>query len=213
MRKINLDFVLPLFIYFWTAYTCYTIIITIYDFSHMKHLSWMSAENQTGVYSSRRSTTVTYNFIKDDIRISRKYPGIVEGFNTWVWGIDKKNDKVNISFYLREKDYNRVKNKEIKHRKDIFGGKLKEIEPIPFFGLREIGSNSSNFLLWTDIWKFNYKWWIFLVFLLIPGLLVFLIKKMGIVKDIESKKKSNLTKINDYIFWTLSIINIINLFI
>lgn len=179
----------------------------------MKHVSWMSAENQTEVYSSRRSTTVTYNFIKNDIRISRKYPGIVEGLNSWLWRIDKKNDKANISFYLKEKDYNKIKNKEIKHRQDILGGRLNEIESIPFFGLRKIGTNSSGFLLWTDIWKFNYKWWVFLVFLLIPGMLVFLIKKLRIIEVVETKKKSKLDRINDYIFWILLVINIINLFI
>ncbi len=105
---------------------------------NIKYLAWEHAENQSTVYSSRRSTTVTYNFVKDNIRISRKYPGILEGINTWMWGIDKKAPVKNISFYIREKDDEKIKNNQIHHKKNILGNKLNEIEPIPFFGLRTI---------------------------------------------------------------------------
>lgn len=213
MKKVNFDFLLPLFIYFWVIYTFYTILITVNDFSYLKPLAWKQAENQSSVYSSRRSTTVTYNFVKDDIRISRKYPGIFEGINTWMWDINKEERNLDISFYIRQKDFIKIENNEIKHRKDIFGGELNELEPIPFFGLRKINLKPNRFFLILDIWKYNYKWWVFLFFLVVPNLLIFLIKKIRMVEVIETENKSKFTKINDCIFWTLSVINIINFLI
>lgn len=212
MRKLNLDFLLPLFIYFWVLYTFYTIAVSLYDFSHIKYITWKQAENQSSVYSSRRSTTVTYNFVKDNVRISRKYPGILEGVNTWIWGINKEDQKLDISFFIREKDYMKIKNNEIVYRKDIFGGKLNELESIPFFGLRNINVKANEITLLSDIWKYNYHWWVFLIFLLVPQLLKFLAKKIGF-NTTETENKSKFTKMNDYIFWILSIINIINLII
>ncbi|WP_370900668.1 hypothetical protein [Chryseobacterium gossypii] len=97
----------------------------------MKHKYWTQAENQTQVYSSRRSTTVTYNFVKDGVRISRKYPGIFEGLNTWFWGIDKKKEKIDISFYIRKKDDDKIKKNEIKFRKDILEGNSKRLSLSP----------------------------------------------------------------------------------
>lgn len=213
MKKVNLDFILPLFVYFWALYACYTIMLTCYDFSSMKHIEWTNAENHTVVYASLRSTTVTYNFVKDKIRISRQYPGIIEGLNTWLWGIDKKSRKLDISFYLRESDYNRIKKKEIKQKQDIFGGKVNEMEAFPFFGLSKITFRSNAFLRWTDLWKYNYKWWIFSFFLLAPGLIVFLIKKLNKVEVVETVTPSKSSKIHDYVFWTLAGINLFNLFI
>ena len=42
-------------------------------------------------------------------------------------------------------------------RHENFGGKLKEIEPIPYLGLRGMDSESNKFLLISDIWKYNYS--------------------------------------------------------
>ncbi|NIF07519.1 hypothetical protein F3J23_19025 [Chryseobacterium sp. Tr-659] len=213
MKRLNLDFLLSFFIYCWVLYTLYTVIISFYDLSHIKHITWKQAENQSTVYSSRRSTTVTYNFVKDNIRISRKYPGIFEGINTWMWGINKDDDKVDIAFYIREKDNERIEKHEIKHRRDIFGGELNELESIPFFGLRKIDVKINRFFLLSDIWKYNYRWWVFLIFLLTPHLLILLAKKTGLFQVDETENKLKHTGINDYIFWTLSIINIINFLI
>ncbi|WP_294322610.1 hypothetical protein [uncultured Chryseobacterium sp.] len=213
MKKKNLNFILPLCMYLWGIYTCYTIIITFQEFSYIQKVSWKAAENQIEVYSSRRSTTVTYNFIKDNIRISRTYPGIFEGINTWLRGIDEKKAYVDISFYLRKKDYAKIKSREIGPEKDILGNPLNKNEPVPFFGLRKIGTDSNAFLLWADLWKFNYKWWIFAVFLVAPAILLFLLKKMKITDAGKTDEQDNSGKIHDYIFWTLSAINIINFII
>lgn len=196
--------------YLWGIYTCYTIVITVQDFSQVQKMSWKAAENQTEVYSSRRSTTITYNFVKDSIRVSRTYPGIFEGINTWFWNIDEESSYVNISFYLRKKDYTNIKNRKIKPEKDIFGNPLNKNESVPFFGLRKIGLNSNAFLLWTDLWKFNYKWWIFLVFLVAPAMLLFVLKKTKITDAGKTDEQYKAANIHDYIFWTLSVINIIN---
>ncbi|MGN7866946.1 hypothetical protein [Chryseobacterium sp.] len=212
MRKLNLDFLHPLFIYLWVLYTFYTIAASLYDFSHIKYITWRQAENQSTVYSSRRSTTVTYNFVKDHVRISRVYPGILEGVNTWIWGINKEDQKLDISFYIRDRDYMKIENNEITYRKDIFGGKLNELESIPFFGLRKINVKANKFVLLSDIWKYNYRWWVFLIFLLTPFVLKLLIKKVGF-KTLEIQSELRFTKLNDYIFWILSFINIINFII
>lgn len=212
MKKLNLDFLYSFSVYLWIAYASLTILITFTDFSKIKKISWKQAENQSTVYSSRRSTTVTYNFVKDNVRISRKYPGILEGLNTWLWNINKKDRKLDISFYVREKDYKRILKNEIEHRKDLFGEELNEIESIPFFGLRNISVDSNKFLLILDLWKFNYSWWIFIVFLILPGLIIKLIKGTKIVEIVQNIKKPYFSKI-DYIFWVLMVINIVNILI
>lgn len=212
MKKLNLDFLYSFSVYLWIAYASLTILITFTDFSKIKKISWKQAENQSTVYSSRRSTTVTYNFVKDNVRISRKYPGILEGLNTWLWNINKKDRKLDISFYVREKDYKRILKNEIEHRKDLFGEELNEIESIPFFGLRNISVDSNKFLLILDLWKFNYSWWIFIVFLILPGLIIKLIKGTKVVEIVQNIKKPYFSKI-DYIFWVLMVINIVNILI
>lgn len=168
------------------TYFIFSIGLTICDFSTMRRHEWSHAENQSTVYSSRRSTAVTYNFVKDNIRISRKYPGILEGLNTWMWNIDKNISHVDISFYVRNSDYHKILNKEIVYRKDLFGEKLKELVSLPFFGLRTIKADSSKTLLFLDIWKFNYSiLFAFLIFVL-PYFLVFSFEKlpkMNIEKD------------------------------
>ncbi len=131
MNKINTAKFHIITLYFCLIYFLYSIGLTAYDFFHLKHKYWTQAENQTQVYSSRRSTTVTYNFVKDGVRISRKYPGIFEGLNTWFWGIDKKKEKIDISFYIRKKDDDKIKKNEIKFRKDILEGNSKRLSLSP----------------------------------------------------------------------------------
>lgn len=133
------------------AYLIFSIGLTIYYFSTLGRHEWNHAENQSTVYSSRRSTTVTYNFVKDNIRISRKYPGILEGLNTWMWNIDKNSSHLDISFYGRNNGRQKILNKEIVYKKDIFGGTLNELVSLPFFGLRTIKGGSSKILLFLGI--------------------------------------------------------------
>lgn len=192
-------------------YFIYSIIISAGDFVNIKYLAWEHAENQSTVYSSRRSTTVTYNFVKDNIRISRKYPGILEGINTWMWGIDKKAPVQNISFYIREKDDEKIKNNQIQHKKDILGNKLNEIEPIPFFGLRTIHSESNTFLLFLDIWKYNYSILIALILLILPYLLFFILKRIFKMSIDKNQDKNLEGKIGGYqiVFFILLVINLI----
>ncbi len=161
------------FIYFF-----YSISLTIYDISHLKYVHWVRAENQSTVYSSRRSTTVTYNFVKNGVRISRKYPGILEGINTWMWGINKSDKTASISFFIKEKDYNKIINNEIRNRRDIFGNKLNELESIPFFGLRMLTRESNTFLLILDIWKYNYSILLAFSLLVLPYVLLFIVKEV-----------------------------------
>ena len=175
-------------------YFIWSVINSIYDFSHLTFLQWKGAQNKTEVYSSRRSTTVTYAYEKEGVRISREYPGLFEGINTWLWNIDKKKNKENISFYIRDKDYIKIKNKTIKYRKDIFGNNLKEKESVPFFGLRKINSRSNKIMLFCDIWKYNFSIISSLIIILFPYILIFLLKKIfkkniKISDNIELQKK------------------------
>jgi hypothetical protein len=203
-------------IYLFTLFLCllyfiYSIIISTYDFVNNKHQNWEQAENQSTVYSSRRSTTVTYNFVKDNVRISRKYPGILEGINTWMWGIDKKAPRQNISFYIREKDDQKVKNNQIQHKTDVLGNKLNEIEPIPFFGLRNGNSESNPFLLMLDIWKYNYSILFAFILLILPYLLFFIFKSIFKVPIEKNQDKNLERKIGGYqiVFFILLVINLI----
>jgi len=203
-------------IYFITLFVCllyfiYSLLISAYDFVNIKHEKWQNAENQSTVYSSRRSTTVTYNFVKDNIRISRKYPGILEGINTWMWGIDKKAPVQNISFFIREKDDQKIKNNQIQYKKDILGNKVNEIEPVPFFGLRTMDSESSSFLLLIDIWKYNYSILFAFILLILPYLLFFILKSIFKVPIEKNQDKNLERKIGGYqiVFFILLVINLI----
>ncbi len=192
-------------------YFLFSIIQTIYDVNNLKHEDWKYAENQSTIYSSRRSTTVTYNFIKDGIRITRKYPGILEGLNTWMWDIDKNNKKVDISFFIRNSDYERMFNNKLTNRKDVFGNELNELEGIPFFGLRKINIYSNKLLLTLDIWKYNYNILVALILLILPYLIIFILKKIfrqSIDKNNNTKLES---KIGTYIiiFFMLLFMNLI----
>ncbi|MBP2619649.1 hypothetical protein [Chryseobacterium jejuense] len=187
MKRINTTKFHLFTLYFGLTYFLYSLILTGYDFFHLKHENWLQAENQTTIYSSSRSTTVTYNFVKDEIRISRKYPGIFEGLNTWFWRIDKEKNKIDISFYIRQKDNERINNKEIRHRTDIFGGELNEIEPIPYFGLRKIHLKPNKLLLFLDIWKYNYSILIAFILLVLPYIIIFITKKIFKVSLQEDK--------------------------
>lgn len=198
-------------LFFGVLYFVYSIMISTYDFINIKHEQWVNAENQSTVYSSRRSTTVTYNFVKDHVRISRKYPGILEGINTWMWGIDKKARIQNISFYIRGKDEQRIKYHQIHHRKDILGNKLNEMEAVPFFGLRTINSNASTFLLILDIWKYNYSVLVAFIVLISPYFIFFVRKKI-LKKEVEKNPNNEMEqKIGGYqiLFFILLVINLI----
>jgi len=194
--KIDEDNVFNCCFYIWILYLLYSIILAVYDFSCIKKMDWIQAENQTRVYSSRRSTTVTYSFEKKGIKISRAYPGLIEGLNTWLWGIDKKNRKEDISFFIRYKDFKKIENNQIKNRKDIFGNDLIEKESIPFFGLRKIDSDRNQFILFLDIWKYNYCWIAFLGVVVFPYIGLYALKKMkiNITKNISTAKNDRIWK-------------------
>lgn len=198
-------------LFFCLLYFIYSLIISAYDFVNIKHQKWEHAENQSTVYSSRRSTTVTYNFVKDNVRISRKYPGILEGVNTWLWGIDKKAPLQNISFYIRQKDDQKIKDNKIKRKKDFLGNKLNEIEPIPFFGLRTINSEPNSFLLWLDIWKYNYSILIAFILLILPYIIFFFTKNIIKLSVEKNQDKEIEKKIGGYqiLFFILLVINLI----
>lgn len=192
-------------------YFLFSIIQTIYDINNLKRENWKNAENHSTIYSSRRSTTVTYNFINDNVRVTRKYPGIIEGLNTWMWDFDKSNKKVDISFYIRNSDYERIVNDKLTNRKDMFGNELNELEGIPFFGLRKINIYSNKLLLTLDIWKYNYNILVAFILLILPYFIIFILKKiirLSIDKNNNTKLES---KIGTYIiiFFILLFMNLI----
>ena len=197
----------------WLVYLLYTFIFSIVEFNNLNHIKWTQAENQSNFYSSLRSTTKTYSFAKDNKRISRKFPGLWEGINTLFWGINKDARTIDISFYVFEDDFKYINSKEIKYRKDIFGAKLNELESIPFVGLRDINKKPNIVLLFLDIWKYKYEWWVFIPFLILPQLLLFIFKKLKINILTDSDKSNNLSKTNNYLFLFLILINIINFII
>lgn len=186
------------------------MVSTIIQFNNVHHIKWSKAENHSKFYSSLRSTTKTYSFVKDNKRISRKYPGIWEGVHTWFWGINKDARTVDISFYVFDDDFKDVSNKQIKYRKDVFGGKLNELESIPFMGLRDVNKKPSNISLFLDIWKYKYEWWVFIPFMLLPHFLILIIKKLKINILTSSDKSGKISKINHYLFVFLIIITITN---
>lgn len=194
----------------WGIYLLYTLVSTIIQFNNVHHIKWSQAENHSKFYSSLRSTTKTYSFVKDNKRISRKYPGIWEGVHTWFWGINKDARTVDISFYVFDDDFKDVSNKQIKYRKDVFGGKLNELESIPFMGLRDVNKKPSNISLFLDIWKYKYEWWVFIPFMLLPHFLILIIKKLKINILTSSDKSGKISKINHYLFVFLIIITITN---
>ncbi|MBL1223105.1 hypothetical protein JET18_19835 [Chryseobacterium sp. L7] len=209
VKEFNIQKAIALsgFIYF-----LYSIGLTAYDAFHLKRENWTQAENQSTVYSSRRSTIVTYNFVRNNIRISREYPGILEGINTWMWGINKENDVVDISFFIKEKDYHKIKNNKIRNRHDIFGGKLNELEAIPFFGLREINIESNKFLLILDIWKYNYSILFAFFLIILPYILFFILKKVFKIEIEKNQDKVKQSEIGGYMILSF-IILIINLIV
>jgi len=111
-------------------------------------------------------------------------------------GKDKKNRKEDISFFIRYKDFKKIENNQIKNRKDIFGNDLIEKESIPFFGLRKIDSDRNQFILFLDIWKYNYCWIAFLGVVVFPYIGLYALKKMkiNITKNISTAKNDRIWK-------------------
>ncbi|TWP30808.1 hypothetical protein ETU09_00135 [Apibacter muscae] len=206
-----------LFLYFslgiWYLYFLYTIVLTIYNFNNLIHLNWKQASNQTIVYSSRRSTTISYIFEKESIGISRKYPGLIEGINTWLWGIDKKKYKEDLSFYIRKKDYEKIKNNQLPYKKDILGNNYSEKKNIPFFGLRKIDFYSSKLFLFLDIWKYNYNWLAFIIVVIAPYTLIYLLKKSKLITFFKDETKNKNDKYWNFAFIFLLTITVFNLII
>lgn len=101
------NYIQNIFLIFWVIYFSITIFNTIFDFKNIKPVKWIDAENQTTVYSSRRSTIITYKYKNNQFQIYREYPGIIEGINTWLWDIDKNKKHVNISFFVKNSDFER----------------------------------------------------------------------------------------------------------
>ena len=197
---------------FCLIYFLYSIVITFSDVMGLKYESWKQAENKSTVYSSRRSTTVTYNFVKDGVRISRKYPGILEGINTWMWGIDKQAPKQDISFYLRRKDEQKIENGQIKHRNDIFGNTLNEIQAVPFFGLRKINKVPDKTLLILDVWKYNYSILLAFILFILPYIIIFILGKIFKIKIEKNNDKRTSGKIGGYMI-VCFIVLVINLLV
>lgn len=199
------------FIYIWLIYLLYSLVLTFYNFSNLQRIEWKDAEYRTNVYSSRRSTTITYKFIKDNVVLSRVYPGILEGVSTWLWDIDKKAEKQDIFLFIRKKDYNKIETKTIGYNKDILGNKMEQ-KSIPFFNLRAKGKSYNGLLLYLDLWKYNYDILIALFIIISPFLLFYVLKKMKISfssKFGENKKVDNLLGTYLIIFFIVFFLNLL----
>jgi len=210
-KKINEIIFFNFSLIIWYIYLLYTIILTIYNFNHLTHLEWKQASNQTNVYSSLRSTTITYIFKKESIQISRKYPGLIEGLNTWLWGINKNIEKENISFYIRDKDYEEIKNNQVLYESNIFRN-LNPKKSFPFFGLRKINYYPNKLLLLTDIWKYNYNWLVFIIVSITPYILIYLLKKVKVKFFFKDDSNKN-SKYWNTAFYFLLITTLFNLII
>ncbi|WP_300670316.1 hypothetical protein [Soonwooa sp.] len=209
--KDNTFFAISLFL--WFLYTAYTVTISCTEYNNLHQIKWKQAENQSRYSSSFRYGSMTYNFVKDSVRISRKYPGLCYGINTWYWGINKKEREVDISFYIHDQDFDKVKNKQVIHRKSFTGSQLNQLESVPFFGLRPYNEVPNKFLLMLDVWKYNYTFLAFLIFLPIGFLLQKLVQKSNRIKIVETTANTKFDTILGYCFAILAIINIINFII
>ena len=113
---------------------------------------------------------------------------------------------------IRNSDHQKILNKEIVYRKDLFGGTLNELVSLPFFGLRTIKGDSSKILLFLDIRKFNYSiLFAFFIFVL-PHFLLFTFRKLPKINIENDRNLIIETKIGGRLIF-LFVILVINLIV
>lgn len=122
-----------------------------------------------------RATIVTYGFQRNNIQITRKYDYFTQGLTVWTWRIDKKTQYVNLSFFVKRKDYEKVVNNSPTYH-NLWFSDIKKIDAIPFFGLRNISQSPNKILLFFDLLKYNYSI-IIGFFILFAPILIVIIEK------------------------------------
>ncbi|WP_300670320.1 hypothetical protein [Soonwooa sp.] len=161
MKKLANRF-LYIFTYLWLLYFVFSIFQTVYDVPNIKNIKWQNAENISSVYNGSKATIVTKAYKKDFV-VEREYPYFGLGLNNFLSGIDKTHKTVDINFFVKEKDFQSIK---LKNKK----------QSIPYFSIRGGDLPASKFLVFLDIWKYNYNTTIAFLILFAPMLIIYIVK-------------------------------------
>ncbi|WP_295813088.1 hypothetical protein [uncultured Apibacter sp.] len=196
MKKISYKLV-SLFAILWLVYFIYSLFLTLYDFVSVDKIDWYQAKNISSSYSGYKATIVTYSYEKGNVQIARQYGYFTQGLTVWLWGIDKKADNVDISFYVKKKDYDKVINNMPSYNALWFSDK-KQADTIPFFGLRKINQSPNKIILFFDLLKYNYSISLGFTIIFMPIFIVALLKKVLKNKDYQLDDIYNI-KGNKYI--------------
>lgn len=166
----------------WLIYFIYALGTTVCDIITVKKIEWEQAENISSTYSNYKGTLVTYSYQKGKVKIARTYGGLTQGLTVWSWGIDKKAKNVNISFYVKEKDYNKVINNSPSYH-NLWFSDIKKVDNIPFFGLRKMNDKPNKIILFFDLLKYNYFLSLGLLIFYFPILLIVFFEKKDFNTD------------------------------
>jgi len=162
----------------WCVYFFYSIALSVYDLTTVKRVDWRGAENVSKIYSGYKASIVTWSFRKNNKKVSRKYGALFEGVNVYLWGVNKRADTLNISFYVKDNFFEKMIHNSSN-------------DNYPFFGLRKLGKSSSPTFLFLDIWKYNYSNGIGTIVFFCPLIIVFLLK------SVKKKIQFKVEEIND----------------
>ena len=176
MKKISYKLVY-LFAILWLVYFIYSLFLTLYDIVTVDKIDWYQAKNISSSYSGYKATIITYSYQKGNIQIAKEYGYFTQGLTVWLWGIDKKADNMDISFYVKKKDYDKVINNMPSYHALWFSDK-KQVDTIPFFGLRKINQSPNKIILFFDLLKYNYSIFLGFTIIFMPIFIVALLKKI-----------------------------------
>ena len=195
----------------WLIYFIYAFFLSFYDTLTAEKVVWKNAKNISSYYNGYKATIVTYSYQKNII-IARNYGFFSQGLNVWIWGIDKKSNNVNISFYVKKKDYKSFINDSPPYHSIWFSNK-KQADTIPFFGLRNSERTLCKLFLFLDIWKYNYNNHTGMLIICSPFLITYFFKnfkKLKQIKIIEIKPtNTDHTNIIFFIFIISIFVNIL----
>ena len=104
---------------------------------------------------------------------------------------------MDISFYVKKKDYDKVINNMPSYNALWFSDK-KQADTIPFFGLRKINQSPNKIILFFDLLKYNYSISLGFTIIFMPIFIVALLKKVLKNKDYQLDDIYNI-KGNKYI--------------
>lgn len=155
-----------LFSILWLMYLVYTVTISFSDQQKMKQIYWYGAKNISSIYKGYKASIITRSYEHENLIIKRDYAFFGQGLNMYLSDVDRKKEIVDITFFVYENDY------------QLSNNTISSAVTIPYFGLRKGESSASRFLLWLDIWKFNYSKIIAFGILFCPLLLVLLYLKI-----------------------------------